>query len=172
MGLSFAGSGPNTRDTSLFIATAQDPRQLAAFGTQAWERAVGIVTRGAGGNGALGNWYTGYGDMAELPGGKGPSHERVVKEGSAYTKKDFPELDYLKKCKVVIPDDRDVNQLEAAWPAVPIDSSNWDAVPEQTQDEQGKSPVPDGQIKAYFFNTGKDELQMFFEIPGDGDEQP
>ena len=77
--LSFAGSGPDSRDTSLFIATATDPRQLAAFGTNPWETPVGVVTRGAsmGGNSTLERWYTGYGDMEEV-GGKGPSHQRVV----------------------------------------------------------------------------------------------
>ena len=58
--LSFAGSGENTRDTSIFIATSSEPHQLAGFGTQLWERAVGIVTEGKT---TINNLYTGYGDM-------------------------------------------------------------------------------------------------------------
>lgn len=63
--LSYAGSGPRSRDTSVFLAISHNPGQLAAFGTQLWERPIGFVSQGLD---VLSNFYTGYGDMKEIGG--------------------------------------------------------------------------------------------------------
>ena len=44
-------------------------------------------------------FYNGYGEGA--PNGRGPSQPRVQSEGNEYLKKDFPNLDYIKKATVV-----------------------------------------------------------------------
>ncbi len=43
--------------------------------------------------------YKGYGEGA--PRGKGPSQGRIISQGNAYLKKDFPKLDYIKSVTVV-----------------------------------------------------------------------
>jgi hypothetical protein len=45
------------------------------------------------------SWYRGYGDF--MAPGHGPSQGRVFAEGSVYTRKEFPKLDYMKSCKEV-----------------------------------------------------------------------
>jgi peptidyl-prolyl cis-trans isomerase A (cyclophilin A) len=44
-------------------------------------------------------FYKGYGEGA--PQGKGPAQNRIQAEGNEYLKKDFPELDYIKKATIV-----------------------------------------------------------------------
>ena len=98
MFLSFAGSGPDSRTTEIFIVMPDAPRhQLEAFGTNSWETPFGSVGD-AEGLEIVGDLYS-YGDMP--PWGSGPESQRIYAEGYEYLAKDFPELDYIDTCRVV-----------------------------------------------------------------------
>jgi hypothetical protein len=43
--------------------------------------------------------YTGYGDAP-----RGPSQDRIAKEGKAYLDKNFPQLDSIKSATVIFPE--------------------------------------------------------------------
>ena len=92
--LSFAGSGPESRDTQLFISYSF----LDFLGKAPWERPIGYVIDGLS---ALDSIYTGYGDT-ESGGGGGPNQEQIYREdGYTYLERDFPLLSYFDQCKVV-----------------------------------------------------------------------
>jgi len=91
--LSFAGSGPGSRTTSVFLATSTSDHQLKAFGTQLWETPLGFVVKGLD---VLKKVYAGYGDMAEQRG-KGPSQKELMRKGNGALG-NFPKLDYFKGC--------------------------------------------------------------------------
>lgn len=80
-----AASAPNSRTTQVFINYGNNVRlddmRFAPFGKV---RDMGVVTQ----------LYAGYGEGA--PRGRGPSQERIQREGNGYLKQDFPELDYIK----------------------------------------------------------------------------
>lgn len=114
--LSFAGNGPNSRSTSLFVATSTHPGQLQAFGTQLWETPLGFVTEGLD---VLSNVYTGYGDMAEQ-GGNGPSQRALTQEGNVGLKETYPLLDYLVSCTTTTPTAKELEVVAVAnWPKTP-----------------------------------------------------
>jgi peptidyl-prolyl cis-trans isomerase A (cyclophilin A) len=48
---------------------------------------------------AVGRLYAGYGDGA--PMGRGPDQARIVREGNAYLRSEFPELDYIERARVL-----------------------------------------------------------------------
>ena len=88
--LSFATAGPNTRTTQVFINygnnEALDKSGFAAFA---------VVSDGME---TVDKLYNGYGEGA--PNGGGPEQGRVQGEGNAYLKKDFPQLDFIKKASI------------------------------------------------------------------------
>jgi peptidyl-prolyl cis-trans isomerase A (cyclophilin A) len=88
--LTFATSGPNSRTTQLFINfkdnTNLDPRGFAPLGK--------VVS----GMDVVDSLYKGYGEGA--PSGRGPAQHRITAEGNEYLKKDFPQLDYIKKATI------------------------------------------------------------------------
>jgi cyclophilin family peptidyl-prolyl cis-trans isomerase len=154
--LCFAGSGPNSRDTSLFLATSTNPGQLAAFGENLWERPLGYVTEGLD---VLLNFYTGYGDMAEQ-GGQGPSQSTLSKQGTTDLgfKAQYPKLDYLIECHRGA-----VTEADAV--AVALDS--WPRsereVPEDELDDE--EPV---ETEVMLVNSAGEPLDVYFQ-PKDGD---
>ncbi|HEY0840676.1 MAG TPA: peptidylprolyl isomerase [Vulgatibacter sp.] len=89
--ISFATSGPDSRTTQIFINYADNFR-LDKMGFAPFA----VVVKGMEVVDAL---YKGYGEGA--PGGKGPSQGRIQTEGNDYLRKSFPELDYIKRAKVV-----------------------------------------------------------------------
>lgn len=93
--VSFAGGGPNTRTTQIFVAF----EDLDFLGKEPWETPFGYVT--AESSATLNGLYKGYGDMP--PWGKGPEQEKVFNRGNTYLKENFPELDYLLECRVEEP---------------------------------------------------------------------
>jgi cyclophilin family peptidyl-prolyl cis-trans isomerase len=95
--LSFAGSGPDTRSTQVFVVMPGTPQaQLNYFGTNSWETPFGIVDRVE--KTAVSKWYA-YGDMP--PNGKGPDPRMIYDEGYDYLENEFPKLDHIKSCKVI-----------------------------------------------------------------------
>jgi len=99
--IAFAGSGPNSRSSHLFIAYGS----IKSLGTQLWETAVGEVIEGMDN---VENLYS-YGDMP--PWGNGPPQGKVYQPG--FMEENFPKSDKFLHCKVErMPEDNN-NMLEA-----------------------------------------------------------
>jgi peptidyl-prolyl cis-trans isomerase A (cyclophilin A) len=89
--VSFAATSmPNSRSTQFFISTADntnlDPMGFAPFG-----RVRDMTT--------VGRLYSGYGDGP--PRGRGPSQARIVREGNAYLRAEFGDLDYIERARIL-----------------------------------------------------------------------
>lgn len=89
--ISFAGSGPNSRSSQLFIAY----RPANSLGKQLWETPIGTVIEGME---TIRSLNSDYGDMP--PWGHGPEQHKIRKEGKAYIEEEFPKLDYFIRCSV------------------------------------------------------------------------
>ena len=88
--ITFATAGPDTRTSQVFINFADNsPLDRQGFSP------FGQVTSGMSVVDAL---HSGYGEGA--PSGRGPEQGRIQGEGNAYLKKDFPNLDYVKKATI------------------------------------------------------------------------
>lgn len=96
--LSYAGSGPSSRSTEIFIAMPDAPEdQLRYFGTNPWETPFGYVHKDD--LHVLDKLYS-YGDI--VPFGDGPDPQMIYQEGGyEYLKRDFPAMSYINSCKVV-----------------------------------------------------------------------
>jgi peptidyl-prolyl cis-trans isomerase A (cyclophilin A) len=108
--LVFATAGPNTRTTQLFInlkdnSAGLDKDGFAPFGT---------VTEGME---VVDQFYSAYGDDPGM-GGRGPSQDRVTKEGKPYLDKNFPKLDFIKTATVIFPE-QPAPAAKKAAPAAP-----------------------------------------------------
>lgn len=90
--ISYAGGGPNTRSTQLFIAY----EDLEFLGKSPWEVPFGEVTSGKD---VVDSWYKGYGDMP--PWGKGPDQGKLHNRGNAYIRAEFPLIDFIISCAVI-----------------------------------------------------------------------
>jgi peptidyl-prolyl cis-trans isomerase A (cyclophilin A) len=88
--ITFATSGPDSRTSQVFINFADnsglDRQGFSPFGQ---------VTSGMTVVDAL---FSGYGEGA--PSGRGPDQSRIQREGNAYLKKEFPNLDFIKKATI------------------------------------------------------------------------
>lgn len=95
--ISFACSGPHTRQTQLFINIASkgngylDSEGFAPFGRVIW--GMDVIDR----------IYQGYGEGGGGDGsdGKGPSQGRIQNEGNEYLLKYFPKLSYIEDIKFI-----------------------------------------------------------------------
>lgn len=95
--LSFAGSGPDSRTTEIFIVMPDTPQsQLDYFGTNSWETPFGLIDYVD--SSPVSTWYS-YGDMP--PWGDGVDPRRVYEaDGYEYLRREFPRLDYIEECVV------------------------------------------------------------------------
>eukprot|EP00603_Paraphysomonas_imperforata_P014021 CAMPEP_0114458108 /NCGR_PEP_ID=MMETSP0104-20121206/4514_1 /TAXON_ID=37642 ORGANISM="Paraphysomonas imperforata, Strain PA2" /NCGR_SAMPLE_ID=MMETSP0104 /ASSEMBLY_ACC=CAM_ASM_000202 /LENGTH=200 /DNA_ID=CAMNT_0001630687 /DNA_START=40 /DNA_END=642 /DNA_ORIENTATION=- len=89
--VSFAGGGPNTRSTQIFIAY----KDLDFLGKAPWETPFGRVV--AGGD-VVDSLHTGYGDIP--PYGKGPDQQQLYRQGNSYIREQFPLTDFIQRCRV------------------------------------------------------------------------
>jgi peptidyl-prolyl cis-trans isomerase A (cyclophilin A) len=89
--ITFATAGPNTRTTQLFINFANNSN-LDRMGFSSF----GKVTEGMD---VVDKINGEYGEGA--PRGRGPDQGRIQREGNAFLKKDFPNLDYIKSAKIL-----------------------------------------------------------------------
>jgi len=92
--VSYAGGGPNTRSTQIFIAF----EDLDFLGKEPWETPFGRIVEGFE---VIDSLYTGYGDIAGF--GTGPDQQRIYQEGNQYLRENFPALDYIESCEFVQP---------------------------------------------------------------------
>jgi peptidyl-prolyl cis-trans isomerase A (cyclophilin A) len=98
--MAYAGSGPNSRSTEMFIVMPDTPpHQLGAFGTDnPWETPFAYVDETSL-NEVVAKWYA-YGDMP--PWGQGPDPQKIYKkDGYKYLAKQFPSMNYLTECRIV-----------------------------------------------------------------------
>ena len=116
--VAFAGSGPDSRTSHLFIA--YEPRY--SLGTQPWESPIGTVVEGMQ---TIRNLNHEYGDMP--PWGHGPEQNKVRKGGEEYMLENFPHLDKFIHCDVF------VEEEEEEAPLVP--KSNNDYYKEEVKEE-------------------------------------
>ncbi|CAM9327298.1 unnamed protein product, partial [Choristocarpus tenellus] len=75
--VSFAGSGPNSRTTQVFITF----KDLPFLGKSVWETPIGTVTSGM--DSVVDKLYSGYGDQAGFNKG-GVNQGRLQREGNSY----------------------------------------------------------------------------------------
>jgi peptidyl-prolyl cis-trans isomerase A (cyclophilin A) len=88
--ITFATSGPDSRTSQVFINFADN----AGLDRQGFSP-FGQVISGMSVVDAL---FSAYGEGA--PSGRGPDQGRIQREGNAYLKKDFPNLDYVNKATI------------------------------------------------------------------------
>lgn len=92
--ISFAGSGPNTRGTQMFIGY----KNSESLGKQPWETPLGFVDRGFS---TIHQLNSEYGELTAF-GGNAPDSRRIMEEGGDFLKTEFPRLDYFTSCERVI----------------------------------------------------------------------
>ena len=99
--LSYAGSGPDSRTTEIFVVMPEtDPETLEYFGENPWEVPFGII-QGDVAASPVARWYS-YGDMP--PWGSGPESERIyMEDGYQYLAQEYPRLDYVERCLILDP---------------------------------------------------------------------
>ena len=95
--ITFATAGPNTRTTQLFINFG-DNHNLDRMGFSPFGKVIEGMDVVDKINGE-------YGEGA--PGGMGPDQGRIQKEGNAYLKKDFPNLDYINSATILAADKKE-----------------------------------------------------------------
>jgi cyclophilin family peptidyl-prolyl cis-trans isomerase len=91
--ISFAGSGPNSRSSDLFVSH----RATKSLGKQPWEIPLGTVVEGFDNFMAF---YAGYGEMAPF-NKAGPDQQKLRNQGKPYAEEFFPKMDMLLKCDIV-----------------------------------------------------------------------
>ncbi|CAM9101951.1 unnamed protein product, partial [Ectocarpus fasciculatus] len=90
--VSYAGSGPNSRNTQLFFAF----EDLDFLGKAPWEVPFGHIVDGFE---VMDHLYKGYGDIP--PYGEGPDQQKIqMPGGELYLKENYPDLDYLMSCAI------------------------------------------------------------------------
>lgn len=87
--VSYAGGGPNTRTTQLFICL----KDSTFLGKAPWEVPFARVIEGMD---VVKSFYAGYGEMK--PFGKGPDQGKIATQGNDYLRSEFPLLDYILSC--------------------------------------------------------------------------
>lgn len=106
--VSFAGGGPNTRTTQIFIAF----EDLDFLGNEPWETPFGRVIKGQE---TLDHLYKGYGDIP--PFGNGPDQSELFQEGNEYIHRMFPQVDFIHTCSrmaVSVKEEKEQEILEEA----------------------------------------------------------
>jgi peptidyl-prolyl cis-trans isomerase A (cyclophilin A) len=108
----YAATGaPNSRTTQVFINLKDNSASLDSIGFAPF----GQVTEGMD---IVEQLYSGYGDDPSM-GGRGPSQDRITKEGKPYLDKNFPKLDSIKTATVVFPESAAPAAKKAAPKAAP-----------------------------------------------------
>ena len=96
--LTFARSGPATRSTQLYFNTVDNPQLDVANGYGF--PPIAEVIKGAEVLDKLNHEYGGVrGEPGPAP--TGPAQGTIARQGNAYLRKDFPNLDYIIKARVV-----------------------------------------------------------------------
>eukprot|EP00516_Mucochytrium_quahogii_P011310 CAMPEP_0203789268 /NCGR_PEP_ID=MMETSP0100_2-20121128/3323_1 /ASSEMBLY_ACC=CAM_ASM_000210 /TAXON_ID=96639 /ORGANISM=" , Strain NY0313808BC1" /LENGTH=283 /DNA_ID=CAMNT_0050692133 /DNA_START=120 /DNA_END=968 /DNA_ORIENTATION=+ len=94
--LAFAGGGPSTRGTQMFVATTNGA--WPGLGEQPWENPFAYVPM-EDYERVWSQLYVGYGDMSPF-NKDGVDVGRIWSEGYSYLEENFPKLDYLEYCRL------------------------------------------------------------------------
>ena len=92
--ISYAMAGPNTRTTQVFINFGDNSR-LDSDGFSPFGRVVEGME-------VVDQLHAGYGEGA--PRGRGPAQADLQSRGNAYLEESFPDLDYVVKATVSVPE--------------------------------------------------------------------
>lgn len=116
--VSYAGSGPNSRSSDLFIAYGP----IKSLGKELWETPIGTVVEGME---TVRKFYSGYGE--------GPKQPQINNRGEEYILENFPKLDKFIHCSVdiiapTLDDRHDDAVTEAERKMVRAEKSNVKAV--------------------------------------------
>lgn len=93
--VSYAGSGPDSRSTQLFISYGDLSNHL---GKSPWETPFARLV-GEQSMATLDNIYKGYGDIP--PFGNGPDQQQIHRRGNAYVRDNFPMVTFIKSCRLI-----------------------------------------------------------------------
>eukprot|EP00009_Paramoeba_aestuarina_P008488 CAMPEP_0201517764 /NCGR_PEP_ID=MMETSP0161_2-20130828/8802_1 /ASSEMBLY_ACC=CAM_ASM_000251 /TAXON_ID=180227 /ORGANISM="Neoparamoeba aestuarina, Strain SoJaBio B1-5/56/2" /LENGTH=283 /DNA_ID=CAMNT_0047915375 /DNA_START=30 /DNA_END=881 /DNA_ORIENTATION=+ len=95
--ISFAGNGPNSRTTQVFIPYGDTTSR--GLGNAPWETPFGKVVVGMN---IADEFYDGDGKISlDIPPfGQGPDPHKIKTQGRPYLRKNFPELTYIEECVV------------------------------------------------------------------------
>ena len=100
--ISFAGSGPDSRTTDIFICLMETGGSLGANkGNSPWEVPVGRVIEGMN---VVERFYSGYGDVDAFNPGKGISQQKLRNRGEEYVNADFPLISRFTTCEIEVVD--------------------------------------------------------------------
>eukprot|EP00586_Coscinodiscus_wailesii_P021890 CAMPEP_0172496204 /NCGR_PEP_ID=MMETSP1066-20121228/83321_1 /TAXON_ID=671091 /ORGANISM="Coscinodiscus wailesii, Strain CCMP2513" /LENGTH=299 /DNA_ID=CAMNT_0013268383 /DNA_START=76 /DNA_END=975 /DNA_ORIENTATION=+ len=131
--ISFAGSGPNSRSSQIFISYGSAP----SLGRELWETPVGYVSSGME---YAERFYSGYGDGP--PFGKGPGQGKIQNEGRAYIEREFPLLSSMGKCTTERYRTGVEGGDDALGTPIPSQEEHEEEIMDLKEEEQGLLPVP------------------------------
>jgi len=109
--MSYAGSGPNSRTTEVFVVMPDTPQsQLNYFGENSWETPFGYVEEKYLDD-VVSKWYSDYGDMG--PWGNGPNPQKIYEKGGydKYLKEKFTSMSYIRDCVILSEEDIELAPL-------------------------------------------------------------
>ena len=89
--ISFAGSGPNSRVSDLFISYVDSSH----LGRSPWESPVGFVSSGMD----VIERFKSYGDISAF-NKAGPNPNKIRNGGAEYVSSSFPDMDSFKRCTI------------------------------------------------------------------------
>jgi peptidyl-prolyl cis-trans isomerase A (cyclophilin A) len=89
--ITFAHAGPDTRTTQLFLSIGNN-----AFLDSQGFPPFGEIIEGLD---ALDSLYKGYGEGP--PQGRGPDQGRIGAQGNSYLEREFPDLDYVRRARLL-----------------------------------------------------------------------
>lgn len=92
--LSYAGSGPNSRSTQIFIAYSDSD----FLGKEPWETPFARVTQNPANLAVLDAIHK-LGDIK--PFGDGPDQQELYRLGNGYIRKEFPQIDFVQSCSIL-----------------------------------------------------------------------
>ena len=157
--ISFAGWGPNSRDSQLFISYGRDE----GLGKSPWETPLGRVVEGM--DSTVGKFHS-YGDPA--PDGPGPDEDKIREQGPNYIANNFPKMANFQTCRV-----RRI--LPAGGPETPLevygdddnndDDDNWVELDDEDENigDEDEDIDDDEEVKDEEFDDKDEEFENEFE---------
>eukprot|EP00873_Tetraselmis_striata_P001216 jgi/Tetstr1/421480/TSEL_012428.t2 len=132
--MAFAGGGKDSRTTQIWIAFSDSEH----LGKALWETPFAQVVEGMD---VVDKFYSGYGDMKAF-GGSCPDSGRMMQEGNAYVKPNFPDISYVTSCKVAqqAPSSKLASQQDNVEARSQAEMTSW-ALPLVAHDVVHKDPV-------------------------------